>query len=75
MECSDVVMRKDNEKSAPLGPRLNETLKQCMHTLKGPYPCVKNVRKAIRKKDCNVHVRLNGLATDYISKWNNKVYG
>ena len=41
MKCNDVVASTDNEKNVPLGPRLNETLKQCMHTLKGPNPGVK----------------------------------
>ena len=48
--------------------KAHEASKQCMHTLKGPNPGVKNVSKVMRKKGYNAHVRLNGLATDYVSK-------
>ena len=45
-----------------------------MHAyIKGPLSQCENVSKTIRKKDYNKHVRLNGLATDYVSKGNNKV--
>ena len=40
MKCNDAMIGKDNEKDALLGPRLMKTPKQCMHTLKGPYPGV-----------------------------------
>ena len=47
-----------------------------MHAyIKGLLSRCRNVSKAIKKKNYNAHARLNGLATVYISKENNKVYG
>ena len=68
-------MGKDNEKNMPLGPRLMKLPNKCMHTFKEPLSRCENVSKAIRKKGYNAHGRLNGLATNCVSKGNNKVYG
>ena len=56
-------------------PKAHETPKQCMHTLKDSYPGAKKVSKTVRNKGYNAHAMLNELATVYISKGNNKVYG
>ena len=77
MECSKVMVGKIMRERCTCRSKTHETLKQCMPTLKGPYPDAKKkkVSKPIRKKDYNAHVRLNGLTTVCISKENNKVYG
>ena len=47
-----------------------------MHAyIKGLLSQREKVSKAIRKKGYNAHARLNGLATDYVSKGSNKVNG
>ena len=67
------MIGKYNKKSVPLGPRLMKLPNnECV--LKGPYPGVKNVSKAIRKKDYNACARLNGLATDYIYQKGERIY-
>ena len=41
MECSDAMMRRDNEKNVLLGPRLTKLPNnECIHQ-KGPYSGVK----------------------------------
>ena len=40
MKDNDAVVRTDNEECAPRS-KAHETLKQCIHTLKGPDPGVK----------------------------------
>ena len=41
MKCNDVVMRTDSEKKCAPMSKAHGTLKQCMHTLKGPDPDMK----------------------------------
>ena len=60
------MIGKDNEKKHVSRSKAHET-SQTMHAyIKGPLSRCENVSKAIRKKGYNTHVRLNGLAMDYI---------
>ena len=66
MEIRKKSSNKLSEENEPVSPKLMRLLTKHKFTLKGPYPSVEKVSRAIRKKCHNICARLKGLAMVYM---------